>query len=80
MRYDRTVSGCTLMCAAISLYDQSLRSVMSCTSVRARAAAGRPPGGAGAALAITKPVPNERRPVTVRKRLSTDGDREPAYT
>ncbi|GHA93737.1 hypothetical protein GCM10010392_20370 [Streptomyces clavifer] len=36
MRYERTVSGRTRMCAAMSWYDQSLLSVMNDTSLYLR--------------------------------------------
>ncbi|GAA2336870.1 hypothetical protein GCM10010431_70100 [Streptomyces kunmingensis] len=84
MRYERTVSGCTRMCAAISLYDQSLRSVISGSSLAdvATAARGWPP-------AITHPVPenDEHRgegracgtPVTQNPRMPDMCDRKGAF-
>ncbi|GHE55430.1 hypothetical protein GCM10018785_25990 [Streptomyces longispororuber] len=72
------MSGCTRMCAAMSLYDQSLRSVISGSSLCAPRAAERPTGELGAALVVTQPVPRERRRVTAGEGLSTGCDQKPA--
>ncbi|GGV45090.1 hypothetical protein GCM10010245_70760 [Streptomyces spectabilis] len=73
------MSGWTRMCAAMSLYDQSLRSVISGSSLCAPRAAGTADGGAGRGTGVTQPVPRERRRVTMEECLSTGCDGKPAY-
>ncbi|GGU87074.1 hypothetical protein GCM10010275_23680 [Streptomyces litmocidini] len=76
------MSGCTRMCAAMSLYDQSLLSVMPGTSLRAAQRRRGCRSGAlragGCDQAIHQPVPGATPLPTGGERLSDACDAKPA--